>query len=129
MLLLRFRDPFDGSEKWEPPGGGIDQGETAYDAATRELLEETGLRLPLDPEPVLFRRQYRWKGRDHDHLEALFLARGTGVFAPAGLTPTEQVALLDHVWVMPGQELDAPLEPPDLWVLASRLAGDLGSGP
>lgn len=128
ILLLRFRDPVGGAEKWEPPGGGIEPGETACAAAARELLEETGLVLPLDPVPVVFRRQYRWKGQDRDHLEALFLATGTGPFAPAGLTPGEQVALIGHVWTLPSAVLDAPLEPPDLWLLATELgrgsAGD-----
>ena len=135
ILLLRFRDPVGGAEKWEPPGGGIEPGETAAAAAARELLEETGLTLPLDPEPVVFRRRYHWKGRDRDHLEALFLANGTGTFAPAGLTPGEQVALIGHLWTLPWAALDAPLEPPDLWWLATHLGrgseGDprsLGSG-
>ncbi|OJF15212.1 NUDIX domain-containing protein [Couchioplanes caeruleus] len=48
VLLLHWRDPFDGSSLWEPPGGGIDAGETPLQAARRELAEETG----LDPASV-----------------------------------------------------------------------------
>lgn len=33
------------------PGGGIDPGEAAQAAATREVLEETGLRVLLEPRP------------------------------------------------------------------------------
>jgi 8-oxo-dGTP diphosphatase len=35
--------------QWEIPGGGLDPGETARDAATRELAEETGIAdVPLE---------------------------------------------------------------------------------
>lgn len=33
--------------KWGPPGGKPDQGETLFDAARRETLEETGLKVEL----------------------------------------------------------------------------------
>lgn len=37
-VLCRVR----GRENWECPGGHIEEGETAYEAAARELWEETG---------------------------------------------------------------------------------------
>ncbi|GAA2994161.1 NUDIX hydrolase [Streptosporangium longisporum] len=39
-------------EGWEFPGGTVEEGETPWEAATREAVEELGLTLPL-PVPVL----------------------------------------------------------------------------
>ena len=65
IILLHWRDPFDGSTKWEPPGGGIAAGETPLQAARRELIEETGLRGDLiEPRPVEIARTFRWNGRE-----------------------------------------------------------------
>ncbi len=41
LLIQRDREPFQGF--WAIPGGFIDMNETLEEAATRELLEETGL--------------------------------------------------------------------------------------
>jgi len=46
--ILMVRHIHDGRDYWTLPGGGIESGETASEAATREVLEETGLNLTVD---------------------------------------------------------------------------------
>ncbi|MET7271269.1 NUDIX hydrolase [Streptomyces flaveolus] len=58
VLLLRRRDPVDGTLLWEPPGGGVEAGETPLEAA--------GANWPR--RPGWTRRRF-WNG--------LFLSSGT----------------------------------------------------
>jgi 8-oxo-dGTP pyrophosphatase MutT (NUDIX family) len=120
ILLLRWRDPFDGAVLWEPPGGGIDPGESPWEAARRELVEETG----LDPTAIGERwlpveRDVKWNGKRFVGPEHFFLARFAAVrpaIARTGLLPDEQVNLQESAWI-PLSELDTlpdRLEPPNL---------------
>jgi len=127
ILLLRWRDPHDGSYLWEPPGGGIDPGETPIEAARRELTEETGLDpaaitgdgLPVDRDTV-------WKSQRHVGPEQFFLARypqDTPAVLRGGLLPYEQEELDRHAWVS-WRDLSAlpdRLEPPTLPSVLPRL--------
>jgi 8-oxo-dGTP pyrophosphatase MutT (NUDIX family) len=45
VLMVRHRQ--DGKDIWLVPGGSIEQGENAMEAACREVLEETGLEVDI----------------------------------------------------------------------------------
>lgn len=129
ILLLHWEDPHDGSRLWEPPGGGIEDGETPWQAARRELAEETG----LDPAAVGERhldveRRTWWKGKLFAGPEQFFAARYPTArpdLDRAGLMDYEKAELLGHAWVDPAElaSLGDRLEPPDLAEVIGRLPG------
>jgi 8-oxo-dGTP pyrophosphatase MutT (NUDIX family)/GNAT superfamily N-acetyltransferase len=128
VLLMRWRDPYDGHHLWEPPGGGIEAGETAPAAAIREWTEETGLDVPdLVEPPTDVARDLLWSGHRYVTRELFFLARAgyAGVPDTGGQTPVERDCYLGHAWV-PWQDLDDLEDPvePDLLPILRRLDPD-----
>jgi 8-oxo-dGTP diphosphatase len=59
-----------GRQQWELPGGALEAGESAYDAALRELAEETGIR--AERVSLVARAEFMFGGEATRHLAAVF---------------------------------------------------------
>jgi 8-oxo-dGTP pyrophosphatase MutT (NUDIX family) len=126
ILLLSWRDPCTGEVLWEPPGGGLERGESDLEAAQRELHEETGLRGSLDDSwAVEVKRDFCWNGKRFVGPERFYgLDVGQAIAAqPACLTETETGALLGSSWFSSDEikALRERVEPPDLPAVVSAL--------
>jgi 8-oxo-dGTP pyrophosphatase MutT (NUDIX family)/ribosomal protein S18 acetylase RimI-like enzyme len=125
VLLMRWWDPADGYVLWEPPGGGIEEGEDPAQAALREWAEETGLPAPdIVAGPTHVARDVFWGGGRVVTDEWFFLGRLNGQHeaAPAALTDKEQIELIERRWVAVA-DLEALADPvvPDLLPILDRL--------
>lgn len=123
ILLMCWRDPADGKLVWEPPGGGIEDGEQPIDTARRELEEETGLpgSAVLD-RSVTVRRRFDWNGQFYDGEEGFFLARfdEPPAIVRDGLMEYEVEWLAGHAW-LPWDELPPDVEPPEIRQVLTEL--------
>jgi 8-oxo-dGTP pyrophosphatase MutT (NUDIX family) len=103
LLMHERRDIGSQLSHWITPGGGVEPGETLAEAAVREVYEETGLLLHLDPaaEPM-FRERVRFSiaGHDLDQTNYYFLVRVPNglTVEPAGHTEIERQVVLGHRW-------------------------------
>lgn len=135
VLLLAGGDPARRAVTvWHAPGGGLEPGETAAQAAARELAEETGAELAVGP-PVWTRRAvFSFDGVRYDQDEVYLLVHAPAAYdpAPRALTALEARYLSGGRWWsvtdlrtygFGGADL---LAPPDL---ADRLEALLRDGP
>lgn len=79
VVLVRRRNPPHG---WALPGGFIDYGESAENAARREALEETGLRVVLTDLLGVYSRPDR--DPRHHTMSVVYVARADGQEPAAG---------------------------------------------
>lgn len=128
ILLQNCCDPSAGDRTgwWNTTGGGIDEGETAAQAAARELREETGLEIDGVGE-VVHRRltEFRFGGEAYRQAEEYFLVR-TDAFdpVPTAHSELEMQAVLGLRW-WTREELRATAEqiyPQELVEVLDRVA-------
>ena len=93
VLLFRYEDPPPKGRHWATPGGGVEGTEDFYQAACRELVEETGWTdVPVGPAEVHQDVLVQWSGHfqalvsQHDHY---FIGR-----VPDELRPLGEVAAM-----------------------------------
>lgn len=70
ILLSRLAERVSAAELWTLPGGGVDHGEHPSDAVVREVWEETGLALSIEPEARIYSGHLQSAWRDGRRVDA-----------------------------------------------------------
>ncbi len=108
LLLVRLRDPVSGEEALYPPGGAIEEGEAPSETARREVLEETGVAVVVDPNVVLVERYpFTWAGTAYDVTTHYFYATTASGQADALSRVSDADYNLGAVWLPVIEALDA----------------------
>jgi NAD+ diphosphatase len=119
LFIRRARDP--GKDKLALPGGFIDRGETAEQAAMREVHEEAGVTLDAVEFLASFPNLYAYRGVEYPVVDLFFTA----------LVQSQRASALEDVteivWADPASLFEADLAFPSharaLREYASRRAG------
>lgn len=126
LLFMTGAPDSSGFHRWITPGGGVDPGESHYDAALRELHEETGKRFESVQGPVWtydFAVSFDQADHDRGHAEYFFLS--TERFEPVSelWTAEEHVDVTDWGWFS-ARDIEScgdPYEPAHLPTLVRDL--------
>lgn len=120
VLMLRGGDPCrpERGSWWFTPGGGADAGETTFEAARRELREETG-QVDLDWGVLVARRSaiFEFMGSIYRQEEDYYVAHtASSEVKPESLTDIERDSVYEHRWLDAGDlaSLSEPVHPVEL---------------
>ena len=121
LFIRRARDP--GRNKLALPGGFIDRGETAENAAIREVREEAGVWLEKVDFLASFPNLYAYRSVEYPVVDLFFVARVTTREA----RPLDDVT--EIVWALPGSLREEDLAfPSHARALSYFAAGRHGRG-
>lgn len=130
LLVVRLKDPVTGFEAYYPPGGAVERDESPADAARRETLEETGVRVTVEPR-LVFVDQYPfcWAGVDYDCTTHYFAATLAEPFSLTLPRVVDAPYNLGASWVPIGEALASlATHPPIATAIARVLRDARGAG-
>ena len=127
LLFVRHR-----LRGWELPGGKVDPGESALDAAVREVAEESCVQLCAEggDAPRLIAQYEIEEEGFGTHVKSVFVARATRRPRPAATTAAAGAAPAEEE-LAPQQETDAArfVRPPPEWTRMFAHAANTASAP
>lgn len=125
ILLLNWRDPKNGREVWEVPGGSVERNETLEEALVRELREETGYINIQVGKPVWTRsHSFSWAEQEYSADETFFLCNLlTEDCVPVSHDEVESAGYIGRKWWVASElpSTDETFIPPDLGLRLQAL--------